>query len=237
MLYETEIQESGNTEIFRIVNETSLFGHNPERLNQIAYLITSNFTNPNWNQQRNEDFFCYYPQVDYYNYCCLLGPEDLSSVTTLTINECKYMRDKTGRIRQYHAVYGEDLILNSDPYWIAYQKTGECQELSILFNKTANESGFISRIVRSDGNGHFWNEIKIDGEWKFFDVQRFGMRDTNNSSKWFGNTSNYADAYPWTLCNMINQGNKPGIYVYDINTGGYGENRDHAYDPNEYCLM
>jgi hypothetical protein len=235
-LYYSGIHDAGKIEVDGIVNNTSYLKKDPKRLTLIAYLITSNFTNPNWQYQRDEEHFCYYPQANYYNYCCALAADNISLVKELSFNECHYMHDKSGRIRQFYGVYGNGVVLNVDPYWIAFQKTGECQELSVLFNKTANESGFVTRIVRSDGIGHFWNEVYVDGDWKFLDVQRYGMKDTDNSSKWFGNTSDYAEAYPWTtLCDLINNGTHPGIFVFDINTGGYGENRNQAYDPFNSC--
>jgi len=168
------------------------------------------------------------PSGEKYDYCC--------SIAGTPLRECAHMHDKSGRIRQFSADESNGIVLNRDPYWIAFQKTGKCQELSVFFNKTANDSGFVTQIVRSDGNEHMWNEVNIDGEWKFFDVQRYGMKDSENSSKWFGNTSDYADANPWTLCNLINKGDKPGIFVYVLNTGGYSEkNRNQAYDPNNNC--
>jgi hypothetical protein len=236
MQYYAGIHDTGKLEIDRIVQDTSSLGRDPGRLTLIAHFITRNFTNPNWPNQQDEEHFCYYPQSNEYNYCCLLAPENISSLDDLSLQECHYMRDKSGRIRQYYAVYGNGVVLNADPYWVAFQKTGECQELAVVFNEIANESGFVTRIVRSDGIGHFWNEVYVDGDWKFFDVQRYGMNDTENSSKWLGKTEDYVEAYSWSsLCDLTNAGNKPGIFVYDVTTGEYGENRNQAYDPNNIC--
>jgi hypothetical protein len=229
MVFKTVGHDAGKMEVDRIVNETSYLGKDPKRLALIADLITSNFTNPNWQYQQKEEYFCYYPSLKKYTYCC--------SIAVISIDECDYIYDKFGRIRQNRANESNGIVLNRDPYWIAFQKTGQCQELSVFFNKTANDSSFVTRIVRSDGIGHMWNEVNIDGEWHFFDVQRYGMKDTDNSSKWFGNTSDYVEAYSWTsLCDLINKGKKPGIFVFNINTGGYGENRNQAYDPSRKCI-
>jgi len=227
------IHESGRQEIATLVNATSYLGKDPKRLTLIAELITNNFTDPYW--PHSEQYFCYYPDDDlHYNHCRILGQTNISSIGASDDPQNTYLMDKKGRVRQVS--FHEGMIaLNRDPFWIAYQKTGACKELSVFFNETANESGFPTRIIQSEGNRHLWNEVFIDGVWKFFDVQRYGMLDSNNSSKWFGNTSDYAEAYPWTLCDMINSGNHPGIFVFDINTGGYGDNRNQAYDPTNIC--
>ena len=241
ILDKTTIHDAGKLEIESMVEKTLYLGKDPRRLTLIADMITNNFTDPSWTYQENEKYFCYYPNDSpIFNYCPLQGQNNLSNINEQPLANKTYVSDKLGRIRQYVVEYKDGIVLNTDPYWIAFQKTGECQDLSILFNETANESGFVTRIVRSNGNGHFWNEVNIDGEWKFFDVQQYGevKYSTNNSSKWFGNTSDYANTIPWTLCDMIKKdpnGLKPGIFIYDINTDGYGENRNKAYDPNDSC--
>jgi hypothetical protein len=236
ILYKTTIYSAGKSEISSIVNKTSYLGKDPIRLTLIADMITSNFTDPNWEYQRNEDHFCYYEKVDYYNYCCLLGQNDVKNLTEFYPENCTYMADKLGRIRQFIVGYSDGIVLNTDPYWIAYQKTGECQELSVLFNKTANESGFVTRIIRSDGVSHWWNEVNINGDWKFFDVQRYGeLRGLGNSSKWFGMTSDYANSYPFQPCDLINKGSNPGIFVYNIGNNCNAETRNEAYVSRSIC--
>jgi hypothetical protein len=235
ILYETTIHDAGKAEIDSTVTRTSHLGKDPSRLTLIANIITSNFTDPNWDYQKNSNFFCYYPDDNVFTYC-LLGQHNLTTLKGQVLWNGSYMFDKRGRIRQYNKESREGIILNTNPYWISFQQTGECQDLSILFNETANESGFITRIIRSDGIGHFWNEVNIDGEWKFFDVQQYGgMKGSINSSQWFGNTSDYANIIPWKLCDMIKNGTKPGIFVYDVQTNGYAENRNAAYDPGNLC--
>jgi len=114
-----------------------------------------------------------------------------------------YIKDKKGRVR---SILPNDLTYS--PEWIAYQKTGACEALSILFNETANRSGFISRIVCSKNEkvGHFWNEVMINNEWKYFDVQRYGqVKNTDESSFWSGNRSDY--------------GKKIRVFIFRINSG------------------
>jgi hypothetical protein len=140
--------------------------------------------------------------------------------------------DKFGGVR---TLLSNDL--NDDPKWIAYQKTGACEALSVFFNETANRSGFVSRIVHSDGafncGKHFWNEILIDGEWKYYDIQRYGqVKDTNDSTIWFGNQSDYGGKNSGSdLCDIT----KYGVYVFDLHHGGYGENVTQYYDLMNEC--
>ena len=232
ILDKTTIHIAGKSEINTIVNKTSYLGQNPKRLTLIADMIVSNFTNPNWVYQQNEYFFCYYPNgTPHYNYCLIIGQTNVTTLDDQPTSNLTYVSDKLGHIRQ-----GVGRDLSTDPYWIAFQKTGECQELAFLFNQTANDCGFETRIVHSDGVNHFWNEVKINGEWKFFDAQKYGeLKDKNNSSIWFGNTSDYADSYPFVLCDMIKNGRIPGVYIYDIINDGYGENRNEAYEPKNVC--
>jgi hypothetical protein len=238
----TVAHNSGKMKISSIVNDTSYLGNDPKRLTLIADAITRNFTDPNWHDQQNVQYFCYYPNDSvHFNYCELQGQDDIKSLiqdANANQQNVTYITDKFGHIRQYVWDYG--IALNQDPYWIAYQQTGECQELSILFDTVANESGFVTRIVRSDSIGHYWNEVNINGEWKFFDVQEYGdirssINSSSNSSLWFGNTSDYANAQNFPLCDMINKGKPPGIYVYDSVNRFNGENRDNAYDPTNSC--
>ena len=51
------IHDVGKNEINLIVTQTDYLGKNTNRLTIIADLITSNFTDPNWNYQQNTNFF------------------------------------------------------------------------------------------------------------------------------------------------------------------------------------
>ncbi|MCX6681562.1 MAG: transglutaminase-like domain-containing protein [Methanoregula sp.] len=61
----------------------------------------------------------------------------------------------------------EGKYYGDDPYWIAYNKVGACQELSNLFAFMAQKSGIRSRTVQTFG--HQWAEVEINGEWKYYD--------------------------------------------------------------------
>jgi hypothetical protein len=238
ILDKTVIHDAGKMEIDRIVNDTSYLEKDPKRLTLIADIITRDFTDPYWAYQQNEENFCYYPDDKemLYNHCRLEGQNNLKSIGSINDLNNSYLFDKRGRVRQIIPSAGM-IVLSRDPYWIAFQKTGACKELSVLFNKTANDSGFVIRVVYSDGIGHYWNEVNINGEWKFFDVQRYGSikKDTTDPSTWFGNTSDYANADGWPLCNMINNGSTPGIFVCNPELYCNNESRNDAYDPNNNC--
>jgi hypothetical protein len=226
----------GAQEIAAIANNSTSIPDKSEQLIFIADHLVENFTDPNWGFQQNNDTFCYYPNENISFDYCLLKYDSSKKLREQALPNIAYMFDKHGKVRQYWKESYGGFILRTDPYWIAYQKTGECQELSILFNETASQAGFETRIIRSDGNGHFWNEVKINGTWKFFDLQQYGgINDRKNISHYFGNTAEYAKTIPWNLCDMINNGKKPGIFVYDLKTDAYGENRNDAYDPNHIC--
>jgi hypothetical protein len=179
----------GKERITSIVNNTSSMGQDPERLSQMAHLITQDFTDPNWPYQWNTSFY-YYPNSPHsYDYRLINGTENLAPYLDKNLTDLIFVSDKLGHIRQ------ECGSLGYDPYWIAYQKTGDCQELAYFFKKVANESGFETRVVQADKTGlHLWNEVNVNREWKFFDLQRYGeFNGTGDSSRWFGYRSDYAN--------------------------------------------
>jgi hypothetical protein len=230
------IRNIGDNEIRIIVNRSASFHNDSQKLFFMSENLINNFTDPNWHRQQNNDTFCYYPKENIsFNYC-LLKYDNMKTLVAQPDQNKAYMFDKNGRVRQYWKESLGGTMLRLNPSWIAYQKTGECQELSILFNDTANRSGFETRIIKSDGIGHFWNEININGTWKFFDLQQFGeLDDRSNASMFFGEPADYASTASWPLCEMIKNGKTPGIFVYNLNTEGNGENRNDAYDPNHLC--
>jgi len=78
----------------------------------------------------------------------------------------------------------------NDPFWIAYFKTGACEERAYLFNYIANQSGEISRVVKSPGNDHGWVEVYNGTDWIYADptfyfeyhnlpaIEKFWMNET-----------------------------------------------------------
>jgi len=88
----------------------------------------------------------------------------------------------------------------NDPYWIAYNKVGACQELSNLFAYMAAQSGIKSRTVQTIWD-HQWVEVEINGEWKYYDpwcaVEHgyYNSSDENLTfkSKWYNYPENFRD--------------------------------------------
>jgi hypothetical protein len=217
--YEWPIIESeGNTTINKIVDDTAQFGTDPTRLIRIADKLSENFTDMYWPSPQN--FFCYYTYSDgksEWTWCPPFG--GIFGSNPLYYG---YVYDKKGRVR---ARLSNDL--NYNPKWIAYQKTGACEALSIFFNETANRSGFVSRIVCSNGANHTWNEVRINGEWKYYDVQLYGqVKNTNNSTFWFGNRSEYGEKSGFNRSDIT----KFGVYVFDLQHCGNGENITQYYE-------
>lgn len=224
------IEETGNKTINKIISETAHYKSNQTRLIKIADSIIENFTDPYWPSQRNEKYFCYHKlteENDEWSWCSpfwgIFGDNPRSY---------GYVYDKFGGVR---TLLSNDL--DGDPKWIAYQKTGACAALSVLFNETVNKSGFVSRIVHSDGafncGNHFWNEVLVGGEWKYYDLQRYGqVKNSSESMIWFGNRSAYGENSGSALCDIT----KFGVYVFDKQNGGYGENLTDYYDPTNQCF-
>lgn len=188
----TVINKSGANEISFIVNESITSGNSSQRLNKIANLITDNYDD-----------------------------KVVAATPPSLPNSLRYLYDENGHIWVVPLDFELDPYVGSiahkfstDPNWLIYQKFGACRELSLIFYHISNQSGFISRIVRtgdgqdSFGRGatHWWNEVEIDGINKTFDVQWYLQIKNNIShgSSWSGNRSDYvnnSDSFsPKQLC-------------------------------------
>lgn len=216
----SNIITEGNDSINHFVTDTSYYGKNPQRLNKIADLIVQNFTDPFWNYQKSE--FCTFFREDGSNWsdwCMFYGNTSFADI--------KYRHDKNGRVR---IQISNDL--SYDPRWIAYQKTGACQDSAILFNETINRSGFVSQVVRANGIGHFWVEVYIDNEWNTFDIQKYGNKSLNHLN-WSGKRGDYVNNSDFPdRCELV----KCGVYVFDEKNNGYGEDITQFYDPDSQCI-
>jgi len=229
--YYSKYNNQGSEFINNIVAKTETDKNSLEKLNKIAYFVTQNFSDPFWgnNLESNGEFH----RTKYF-YGAVSGNDYRQFINKSSVMP-QYWFEKRGNVR---VNYITDDSIFWQPEWIASQNTGGCQELSILFNATANKAGIESRIVRSDGayfpGGHVWNEVKISGEWKFFDLQQYGMKkNTNNSAYWFGNTSDYAKIIlPESPCDVT----KYGVYILDNSQNGYAEPPiTVSYDPDNQC--
>lgn len=177
----------GNIEIDNIVSEASSKDSQIEALNTIAYLITNNFTNPYWD---NGTYF-WKNELD--------GEINFNHKYFGNIR-AGYGYDKLGRLR---ALNGTSFY--NKPYWIAYMKTGACQELAVLFNETANRAGFETRIVWTPGpQDHVWNEIKINNIWLYADT---GCYHNNKGQNWLGDRKEYRN-------NCLNLSNDQRIFIF-----------------------
>lgn len=86
-----------------------------------------------------------------------------------------------------------------DPYWIAYNRLGECREYSGLFAFMAQESGIPSRLVRT--NSHQWVEVELNGTPYYYDPWCADTRGYYNATdgnmtfedKWFNTIGSYEE--------------------------------------------
>jgi len=180
-------KKEGNIEIDDIVAQAASKNSKIEGLNTIAYLITNNFSNLWW--ERDNEYFWRneYGGNNKFNHK-YFG------------NERRYGYDILGRLRAR-----EGTSFHNKPYWIAYMKTGACQELAVLFNETANRAGFETRIVWTPPpQAHVWNEIKINNTWLYADIDCYHNR---RGQKWIGNREEYCK-------NCLNFSNDARIFIF-----------------------
>jgi hypothetical protein len=203
-------EPEGNKTIDQIVDETAQHGKNASRLGIISEKITKDFTDSYWNSQHNEKYFCRYPPEEdpKWAWCSPFG-----GIFDNNPHSYWYVYDKRGHVRTTTMGY---IDLTYNPKWIALQKTGACESLAILFNETANRSGFISRIVTSKNAKHTWNEVMVNGEWKYYDVQQYGQ---NNQSQWFGDRNKYGNNSDFSHDQLT----MSGICVFDLEKHDCGD--------------
>lgn len=87
------------------------------------------------------------------------------------------------------------ILFAGNPHFITYYKTGACGELAVLFNKTASEAGFKSRIVRTTAEDHAWNEVYVDDQWVHVDPTLYYHYSTGEYPSYEGIWYNYPSAY------------------------------------------
>lgn len=216
-------KEEGNATINNMVTQTQNYNTSTERLTKIAFLITQNFTDYWWPYQRS-DRFCYILNRDpAYNWCNPLYGTPFYEFSNKDPRYYIYLKDKLGNV-----TIQQTNDLSNNPEWIAYQKAGDCQAISVLFNETANRSGFVSRTVRFQGFDHMWNEVNINGSWKVFDIQQFGQDNGTNITDltyWNANPKIFAESY-YNSPNL-------GVYTLNLTDDGFGENLTQSYYPED----
>jgi len=217
-------KEDGNNSINSIVLQTQNYNQSPIRVTKIASLITQNFSNSWWSYQWEERFCPYQNSSIPYDWCSPYYGTLLYIIYDEKF-DYPYRLNKLGNVTLYIT---NDLSIN--PEWIAYQKGGNCQAISVLFNETVNRSGFVSRTVRSNEYDHMWNEIQINGSWKVFDIQEFGYNNGSNvtdSPYWNADPKEYSkfkgktnfSVYALNLTNINNGFGKDItlLYIWNLN--------------------
>lgn len=188
ILYGTEIYPYGEEEIENFISTLPSNESERERLERIAFWVSSNFTNPYWeaNILGNSEY-------DYSDF----GP-----------GMSRYVYDPSGKLR----VHYEGPYLDN-PQWIAYYRTGACGELAALFADIVNRTGNPTNVViakYADGRNHAWVEIIRDtGELWYFDPTRYGEYELFNKGEygaWTGRVTSFT--MPWGV-------EVDGIYDHD----------------------
>jgi len=202
--YNNFIQAEGASNINLIAEQVDQISSPEEKLNSIANIIVTNFTDPFWSESSGNLFI---------DECSA----DIPFNHRFIGNNCKgFGFDKTGSIR---IISGN---LTNNPYWIAYYKTGACGELATLFANVSNQSGFVTRVVYSNDPNHAWTEVYLDGEWQYFDPDMYHSRQGNISFQkdWFDNTSSFEKKLGWKFSKILVDNSTPD---------GYEEDRTKAY--------
>lgn len=93
------------------------------------------------------------------------------------------------------------IVFYDDPYWIAFFKTGACQERAYLFNYIANQSGEVTQVVTSPGNDHDWVEFYNGIESMYADPTfYYHYHNTPGLEKaWMNETPMLQKAWGWHL--------------------------------------
>jgi hypothetical protein len=153
--YTTKIRPEGEKEIDSIVNEVSGIQNERMKLIRLAEWTVDNFTGVYFKESWEAKLWPNeYGASPNYNH------------KYIGDNIFGYGYDKDGNIRARSLTQ-----FWKDPYWIAYMKTGACEEVAVLFYELTNRSGFESRLVCSPASdlGHMWVEVKLNDEWLYAD--------------------------------------------------------------------
>lgn len=177
--YNSTIQVRGEEAIESMVIEANKYDNPTEKLNKIADLVSQDFNEPFFNESK---FFHDVPICGHYDYRYFGYPYYCSG----------YGFDKDGRVR------ANGVSFNHNVEWIAYQKTGACQELAELFANVSVRAGIPAKTICNDGLDHQWNEVYISSEWKVFDVTKYHDAKKENktdSNIWLMNESEYLGSW------------------------------------------
>jgi hypothetical protein len=163
--YEAIIKPEGAKRLNSILNTVDKIDDPREKLNTIAEWEIQNFTSYYWGAE--------FPEPD---------------------NLHRYYIYSNGKTRAYTNNLGMNSPYKDDPYWMAYEKAGECEEKAALFKTVADRAGFTTQGVGYPGL-HAWVEIKntSTGEWLYFDPDCYHqyLGDPLNSTLWYNQTKYY----------------------------------------------
>ena len=184
---------NGNATIFSIINDCN--NDNPNtKLDKIFQWEMDDWHNPDWEPGT------FYRSAEFPNYWYYKG--NVSKVLPAPEYEITLFRQKNP----------DGILYSRDPYWLAHNKVGACQQLSTLFSFMANKAGIKSRLVQSVN--HQWAEVEIDNKTMYYDPWCAGFHKYYNSStkdmtfryKWF-NTSEYFEenCEPWAFLNTYHE--------------------------------
>lgn len=203
--YQHFIQKEGASNIQDIVRQVDHISSPKEKLNTIANLIVTNFTDPFWPESSIDLFDNTCPGISIPFNHRFFG------------NSCNgHGFDKNGAIRIRTG------NLTNNPYWIAYYKTGACGELATLFANVSNQSGFVTRVVYSSDPDHAWAEVYLNGTWQYFDPDMYHSRqgDISYQKDWNDNTNEFEKKIGWKFSK---------ISVSETTSNEYEEDRTSAY--------
>ena len=186
--YNQVMKPYSEKQIGKILNDTKSLQNISDKLDAIADWETRNFTDQYWVRYMHHDdsWKALNPPIDTYSY------------------------DSFGNIRPTYGLFVVSPYVN-DPDWITYTQSGSCGELAYLFANVTNRTGYVTRVVGIDigyrfygipiqQDNHSWVEIKINGEWYYFDPDAYAAYHKLNISgyenRWFGKPDSYVNFAP-----------------------------------------
>jgi hypothetical protein len=181
--YVEEIKPQGKKIIDSELEKLKTINSTDSKLDEIFKWEIQDWHNPNWERG---SFNLFNGSINYYSY-----KNNVSKIRADPDFVYSIVRQQTP----------EGIFYGDDPFWIAYNKVGACRELSSLFSYMAQKSGIESRIVGTAWD-HQWAEIKIDGEWRYYDpwcaVEHGYYNSTDGNltfkHKWFNKIENFRDS-------------------------------------------
>jgi len=205
--YSTVIYPDGKKIISDELEKINHLSSDEAKLDEIFRWEMNDWHNPLWEPQN----FYYYKGDDTFAFY-------KGSYDRFKVNPNAQSRFLILQRNPYFVPYGDD------PYTIAFTKVGSCKELSNMYSYMAKRSGFESRTVQTDWD-HQWAEVKINGEWWYYDPwcsknkkEYYNSTDGNLTFKyiWFNKTQ-----YFLGNCHEMAYFNKYNEFPWDYATIDY----------------